>query len=54
MTKDAAVSPQAAKAQARLPRGCQDRDAAELQATRRMLEAIREVYVLKAALLMLP
>jgi len=46
MTKDSAVSPQAAKAQARLPRGLQDRAQAELAATRRMLEAIREVYEL--------
>ena len=46
MTKEPAVSPQAAKAQARLPRGLQDRAQAELAATRRMLEAIREVYEL--------
>src|SRR5208283_1029448 len=46
MTKDPAVSPQAARAQARLPRGLQDRAQAELAATRRMLEAIREVYEL--------
>ena len=46
MTKEPAVSPQAAKAQARLPRGLQDRAQEELAATRRMLEAIREVYEL--------
>ena len=46
MTKDPAVSPQAAKAQARLPRGLQDRGPAELRRPARMIETIREVYEL--------
>ncbi len=45
-SKNTETPSQAAKALARLPRGLQDRAQAELAATRRMLEAIREVYEL--------
>jgi histidyl-tRNA synthetase len=46
MSDDKKTPPQAAKIEARSPRGLSDRDASELSATTKMLDAIRSIYEL--------